>query len=97
MITSALEHDADGVDLTYYFIAMSGGEQNSRMAAGVGIPKGVACFDGEKYTSTSHEFSGVFDASGLLRKDILGNFMISASDIGAVKRANDRAVPINDK
>ena len=97
MITSALEHDADGVDLTYYFIAMSGGEQNSRMAAGVGIPKGVACFDGEKYTSTSQEFSGVFDASGLLRKDILGNFMISASDIGAVKRANDRAVPINDK
>ncbi len=97
MITSALEHDADGVDLTYYFIAMSGGEQNSRMAAGVGIPKGVACYDGEKYTSTSQEFSGVFDASGLVRKDMVGNFMMSSSDPGSVKRANDRAVPINEK
>lgn len=97
MITSALEHDADGVDLTYYFIAMSGGEQNSRMAAGVGVPKGVTCHDGEKFISTSHEFSGVFDASGLVRKDMIGNFMLSASDPGSVKRANDRAVSINDK
>jgi hypothetical protein len=29
-ITSPLEHEADGKDLTYYFVAMSGGKANSR-------------------------------------------------------------------
>jgi hypothetical protein len=97
MISSALEHDADGLDLKYYFIAMSGGEENSRMVAGVGVPKGVACHDGEKFVSGAHEFSGVFDASGLLRKDDTGNFVLKASDTGEEKRANDRLVPINEK
>eukprot|EP00986_Skeletonema_menzelii_P002778 scaffold790_cov149-Skeletonema_menzelii.AAC.23 len=97
MITSALEHEADGEDLTYYFIAMSGGEDNSRMVAGVGIPKGVACHDGESYVSGAHEFSGVFDTSGLTRKDELGNFVMKASDTGLVKRQQDRLVSINDK
>lgn len=97
MISSALEHEADGEDLTYYFVAMSGGDNNSRMAAGVGIPKGVACHDGEKFVSGAHEFSGAFDASGLIRKDESGNFVMKASDIGLVKRQQDRLVPINDK
>lgn len=97
LISSALEHDADGNDLKYYFIAMSGGDDNTRMKAGVGIPKGVACHDGEKYVSGAHEFSGVFDASGLVRKDSSGKFALAASDTGAEKRANDRLVPINEK
>ena len=97
MISSALEHEADGQDLTYYFVAMSGGEENSRMVAGVGIPKGVACHDGEGNVSGAHEFSGVFDTSGLIRKDESGNFVMTASDTGLVKRQQDRLVPINDK
>lgn len=97
MITSALEHDADGNDLKYYLIAMSGGEDNTRMKAGVGIPKGVACHDGEKYVSGAHEFSGAFDVSGLLRKDESGSFVLKATDTGMQKRANDALVPINDK
>jgi hypothetical protein len=28
---------------------------------------------------------------------MVGNFMMSSSDPGSVKRANDRAVPINEK
>ena len=96
-ITSPLEHEADGNDLTYYFVAMSGGKENSRQVAGVGIPKGVACFDGEKYESNAHEFSGVFDASGLVRKDETGSFAMSATDTGFAKRTNDALVSINEK
>lgn len=96
-ISSELEHEADGEDLKYYFIASSGGDDNSRMVAGVGIPKGVACHDGEKFISGAHEFSGVFDASGLIRKDESGSFALQASDTGMAKRANDRLVPINEK
>ena len=97
MISSALEHEADGEDLTYYFVAMSGGDDNSRMVAGVGIPKGVACHDGESYVSGAHEFSGAFDTSGLIRKDESGSFVMKASDTGLVKRQQDRLVSINDK
>ncbi len=97
LISSALEHEADGRDLTYYFIAMSGGDDNSRMVAGVGIPKGVACHDGEGYVSGAHEFSGSFDASGLIRRDESGNFVMQASDSGFVKRQQDRLTSINDK
>ena len=97
MITSALEHEADGQDLTYYFIAFSGGSSNSRIAAGVGIPKATACHDGEDFKTGAHEFSGAFDASGLIRKDASGNFVMKASDTGAVKREGDRLTPINDK
>lgn len=97
MISSALEHEADGEDLTYYFVAMSGGDDNSRMVAGVGIPKGVACHDGESYVSGAHEFSGAFDTSGLIRKDESGSFVMKATDTGLVKRQQDRLVSINDK
>ena len=97
LISSALEHEADGDELTYYFVAMSGGDLNSRIAAGVGIPKGVACHDGEKYVTGSHEFSGAFDASGLVRKDESGSFIMKASDTGLIKREQDRLTPINDK
>ena len=57
-VSSALEHLDDGKDLTYYFSAMSGGSMNSR--GGVGIPAGT------NGGASSHEFSGVFDLSGLL-------------------------------
>jgi len=96
-ISSPLEHEADGNDLTYYFVAMSGGEENTRALAGASVPAGVLCFDGEKYVADAHEFSGLFDLSGLIRKDADGNFIMSASDEGTAKRANDAAVPINEK
>lgn len=96
-IYSELEHDADGLELNYYFVGMAGGESNTRMMEGVGIPKGVACFDGTTYKTDSHEFSGVFDVSGLLRKDDSGAFAVSAEDAGAAKRESDRQVGINDK
>ena len=96
-ISSPLEHDADGKDLTYYFVAMSGGEFSTRGMAGVGIPEGVVCHDGERYVADAHEFSGVFDLSGLLRKDSSGNFIVKAADDGSAKRANDAQVSINDK
>ena len=89
MITSALEHDNDGMELSYYFVAMSGGSANSR--GSVGIPAGTAC------GASSHEFSGIFDLSGLLLKDENGEFVVSASDTGVAKRAADAMVDINDK
>lgn len=90
LISSCLEHEADGVELTYYFVAMSGGVQNSRMVAGVGIPKTSNAAAG------SHEFSGVFDLSGLLRQEN-GEFTFQASDPGYVKRQEEKKVLINDK
>lgn len=91
-ISSALEHDDDGVELTYYFVAMSGGKLNSRMMAGVGIPAGVNA------ESSAHEFSGVFDLSGLLAKDSHGNnFIVSADDPGYIKRQVEGMVAMNDK
>lgn len=96
-ISSPLEHNADGVDLSYYFVAMSGGEANTRQMAGVSVPKGTACHDGEKFDANAHEFSGLFDMSGLLRKDEDGNFAMMASDTGAVKIAQNAMVGINDK
>ncbi|KAI0559925.1 hypothetical protein FGB62_130g028 [Gracilaria domingensis] len=90
-ITSALEHEMDGKEVTYYFVAMSGGDLNTRMVNGVGIPAGTNC--GPK----AHEFSGLFDMSGLLRMDEDGKFAISASDSGMEKRMNDKMTKINDK
>ena len=90
LISSCLEHDDDGEELTYYLVAVSGGVQNSRMTAGVGIPKTSNANAG------SHEFSGVFDLSGLLHKE--GNdFTVSASDEGFYKRAAEKKVLFNDK
>jgi hypothetical protein len=90
-ITNALEHN--GTPVTYYFIAMSGGSNNTRMMAGVGIPAGVSS------GPNSHEFSGIHDMSGLLkRKDgKKGKWELSADDEGHRKRAADRDVSINDK
>ncbi|CAB9514235.1 WGS project CAID00000000 data, contig chromosome [Seminavis robusta] len=96
-ISSPLEHEDDGEDLTYYFVAMSGGKQNSRQVAGVGVPAGVACHDGEKFKADAHEFSGLFDMSGLLRKNDDGTWGMSASDTGVAKLANNALVDINDK
>jgi len=96
-ITSALEHEADGKDLTYYFVAQSGGKYNSRQMAGVSVPAGTACHDGEKYKADAHEFSGLFDVSGMLLKDEDGNFVMTAQDTGAAKLANNAQVDINDK
>lgn len=90
LITSCLEHDDDGQDLTYYFVAMSGGSDNTRMEAGVGIPKT------SNGNAGSHEFSGVFDLSGLLHMEN-GAFAFSASDPGHVKRDAERQVLTNDK
>ena len=57
-ITEALQHGGD--DITYYFVAMSGGQNNTRHFSGVGIPAGV------NGGASSHEFSGIADLSGLV-------------------------------
>merc|ERR1712050_426924 len=90
-ISGPLEHEADGHDLTYYFVAMSGGTSNTRMTSGVGIPAGTNC------RASTHEFSGLFDLSGFLVKDEDGEFVVSASDNGEMKRLADAMVDINDK
>ena len=61
-MSSALEHEKDGKEISYHFMAMAGGKYNTRMAAGVGIP---ATSNGG---GGSHEFSGVIDLSGMLAK-----------------------------
>jgi hypothetical protein len=91
MLLAPLEHERDGKKLSYYFLAMSGGVQNTRMLGGVSVPAGT-------FTSaSSHEFSGIFDLSGLLVRDDSGAFVLSAADTGAAKRAADRLLDINDK
>lgn len=80
-----------GVPMTYYFIAMSGGSESSRLGiGGVGVPAGTWNVPG------SHEFSGSMDLSGMLAKDERGDFIASAGN-GASKRAAEKMVPINDK
>ncbi len=61
-ISSVLEHDADGEELTYHYMAQSGGKYDTRMSSGVGIPATASGGGG------SHEFSGVIDLSGMLAK-----------------------------
>ena len=90
-ITSPLEHKMDGKEITYYFVAMSGGSFNTRMINGVGIPAGTSC------GASSHEFSGLFDMSGLLRKKKDGRFALAASASGMDKRKNDKMTKINEK
>lgn len=87
-ITSPLDHSYD--PLTYYFVAQSGGELNTRMVSGVGVPAGTNC------EPSSHEFSGLFDLSGLLRKDGC-EFVLSRFDTGYEKRKADMVTNINDK
>lgn len=90
MLIVKLEHAEDGNELKYYFVAMSGGGRNSRTAANVGIPRGTG------RVPLPHEFSGVFDISGLVYKE-RGRFFVSASDTGKKKRDADAKVNINDK
>jgi len=110
-ISSALEHEKDGNEINYHFMAMSGGQYNTRMAAGVGIPATSSGGGG------SHEFSGVIDLSGMLakkgskklrktkkagkkgkkgKKEKEGDFLINAHD-GEARRMAEHLVPINDK
>lgn len=91
MLLAPLEHDRDGEPLPFYFLAMSGGSENTRIKNGVSVPAGTWS------RATSHEFSGVFDLSDLLLRDESGAFVVSASETGAAKRAADRMVDINDK
>ncbi|KAG7369578.1 hypothetical protein IV203_027324 [Nitzschia inconspicua] len=86
-----LEHEDDGEELTYYFLAMSGGTMNTRMQAGVSVPKGTFT------RATAHEFSGVVDLSAFFATDDSGDFVLSASDDGFAKRQADASVAINDK
>ena len=90
LISSPLEHDDDGKELTYYMVAVSGGSENTRMMEGVGIPAGANAGAG------AHEFSGIFDLSGLLRKEG-GSFALSANEKGYRKREEDAQVELNDK
>lgn len=83
----------DGVPMTYYFIAQSGGRYNTRMKANVGVP--AKTNDGN-WASSAHEFSGAIDLSGMLAKDASGNFIATAG-VGATKRAVERTIPINNK
>lgn len=89
-ITSPLEHEEDDKTLNYYFVAQSGGSDNTRMASGVGIPSGTNC------GASSHEFSGLFDMSGLLRKEGC-EFGLRANQTGFEKRKHDKLTTINDK
>merc|ERR1719242_1361795 len=61
-ISSALEHEMDGQEPTFYFMAQSGGQYNTRMDGLVGVPATTNAAGG------SHEFSGVIDLSGMLAK-----------------------------
>ncbi|KAJ1634199.1 hypothetical protein T492DRAFT_611328 [Pavlovales sp. CCMP2436] len=79
-------------DLSFKFIAQSGGSGNTRNSNGVGVPAGTNLGGG------SHEFSGTFDLSGLLKKDAYGKYMVKANaQQGVAKRAADKLVAINDK
>lgn len=84
--------EADCNQLTRFTsIASSGGKFNTRMTSGVGIPAGT------NGGPSSHEFSGIFDMSGLLAKGEDGSFLLSASETGYEKRVADGSVPINEK
>lgn len=89
MFISKLE--LDGNPLTYYLIAIAGGELNTRTAARVGIPRTSA---GAPY---ANEFSGVSDLSGWMYKNEDGDFTVSADDDGYVRHDYERLVDINDK
>jgi len=80
-----------GVPMKYFFVAQSGGSQNTRELASVSSVAGV------HGRATSHEFSGAFDLSGLLRKDAAGNFELTVGDVTGKKRVLEAATPINEK
>lgn len=77
------------------FFVMSGGKANTRQMAGAGAIAGAACHDDEKFLADYHEFSGLFDLSGLLRRNGDGNFAMSAAVTGASKLMNQVQVDVN--
>ena len=87
-----LHHDGP---LDYYFIAQSGGDLNTRMAAGVGIPAGSNQPD--RYGRSGHEFSGICDLSGFLTTDEDGEFSLMYDDFGYTMLEERAKVHINDK
>jgi hypothetical protein len=92
LLSSVLEHADDGKELTYYFIAQSGGSKNTRNGvAKVGIPAG------SNIGGSGHEFSGVYDLSGLFANNGHRDWVVSAADDGYKKRAADATVSTNDK
>ena len=91
MFLTALEHEWDGKELDYYFLAMSGGDKNTRQLAGVSIPAGTFC------QPFAHEFSGVFDLSAFFHKGDDGEYTLKSADTGYWKRKADSMVDINDK
>merc|ERR1712113_80152 len=91
LISSPIEYDDDGEELTWYFVAMSGGSLNTRMMEGVGIPAGVNGYAG------GHEFSGIFDMSGFFYEKNNGEFALKAKDDGYMRREYEAEVCINDK
>lgn len=83
--------ETDGTKMQFHFIAQSGGDDNTRNAAGVGVPAGTNLGGG-----SAHEFSGAVDLSGMLAKNSDGSFKMTAGTPGA-KRAAETTVPINEK
>ena len=79
-----------GTPLTYYLIALSGGDKSTRTSNGVGVP---ATASGSPNT---HEFSGVIDLSGMLAKDSTGAYVATAGD-GKSRLDANKDVWINDK
>lgn len=79
--------ETDGSLQQYYFIAMSGGDDNTRNKARVGIPVGtnVGYWD----ASSDHEFSGVTDFTGFINGAEAG--------VPGSKRAKEAAVHVNEK
>mgnify|MGYP003684246873 CR=1 FL=1 len=82
--------ETDGTPMTYYFLAQSGGDDNTRNKAGVGVPPGTNA------GASAHEFSGSCDASGITAKKADGSWMIQAGD-GYAKRQAEKSMPINEK
>ena len=61
------------------------------MAAGVGIPAGT------NTGADAHEFSGIFDMSGLLRRQEKGDFALKSHEIGFDMRKEAARVNLEDK
>mmetsp|Transcript_68153 Transcript_68153/g.205846 ORF Transcript_68153/g.205846 Transcript_68153/m.205846 type:complete len:858 (-) Transcript_68153:341-2914(-) len=80
-----------GTPMKYYFVAMSGGNMNSRELARVSAVEGVL------RNPSTHEFSGATDLSGLLAKNTDGSFKLSPGDGAGTKRSLDAQVPVNQK
>lgn len=80
----------EGVDLSYKFMAQSGGNNNTRAVKGVSVPRNTWT------KATGHEFSGTIDLSGMLVKNN-GTFVLTPGASGEAKRAAEKTVSIDDK